>query len=175
MKTLILFRHGKSDWDPETRGDHERPLAKRGVAAARAMGRLLSLAGEAPDSIVTSSATRARTSVELAREAGQWEAPVRVTRSLYEATPHLVMEELKAEPDSTSALLMAGHQPTWSELTSLLISGGVVPFPTAGMARIDLHIGSWKDDARGAGELVWFMRPKFFTKGHFDFVGRAIS
>ncbi len=172
MKTLILFRHGKSDWDHETGGDHERPLAKRGLRAARTMGRLLSLAGEAPDSIVTSSATRARTSVELAREAGRWDAPVRVTRSLYEATPFIVLEEVQAEPDSTSALLMAGHQPTWSELTSLLISGGVVPFPTAGMARVDLHISSWKDDARGTGELVWFMRPKFFTKGNFDFVGK---
>ncbi len=171
MKTLILFRHGKSDWDHET-GDHERPLAKRGLTAARTMGRLLSLAGEAPDSIVTSSATRARTSVELAREAGPWEAPVRVTRSLYEATPHLVMEELKAEPDSTSALLMAGHQPTWSELTSLLISGGVVPFPTAAMARVDLSISSWKDAARGTGELVWFIRPKLFTNGNFDFAGK---
>ena len=113
--------------------------------------------------------------MELAREAGQWEAPVRVSRSLYEATPRLVLEELKAEPDSTLVLLMVGHQPTWSELTSLLIAGGVVPFPTAGMARIDLHIGSWKDDARGAGELVRFMRPKFFTKGNFDFVGRTIG
>ena len=137
--------------------------------ASRTMGRLLRCAGDVPDSIVTSSAVRARTSVELASEAGAWDAPVRVTRSLYEATPFVVLEEVRSEPDATLTLLLAGHEPTWSELASLLISGGALRFPTAAMARIDLHIGSWKDAAYETGELIWFLRPKFFTKGDFDF------
>lgn len=170
MKTLILFRHGKSDWDSGARSDHDRPLAARGRKASRTMGRLLTRAGQAPDSILTSSATRARASAELAREAGGWDTSVRVSRALYEATPFMVLEEIRAEPDATATLLLAGHQPTWSELTSLLISGGVVSFPTGAMARVDLHVDSWKRAAQGTGELVWFMRPKFFTKGDFDFV-----
>ena len=39
MKTLLFFRHGKSNWDADYDVDHNRPLAKRGRKAARAMGR----------------------------------------------------------------------------------------------------------------------------------------
>jgi phosphohistidine phosphatase len=56
MRSLILFRHGKSDWDAPYGSDHERPLAHRGKEAAICMGRMLSQAGQAPDLAVSSSA-----------------------------------------------------------------------------------------------------------------------
>ena len=80
MKKLIVFRHGKSDWEGDVGSDHERRVAPRGQKAARTMGRFLSLARQAPDSIIASSAVRARTSAELAKEAGKWKAEIRVTR-----------------------------------------------------------------------------------------------
>lgn len=170
MKTLILFRHGKSDWDTDTGEDHERRVGDRGRKAARTMGKFLSLTGQAPDAAVTSSAVRARTTLDLAREAGKWACPVRVTRALYEATPFIVLEEIRAEPDTTTTLLLAGHEPTWSELSSLLIGGGIIEFPTAAMIRIDLEIAAWKEAGQGKGVLVWHVPPKLFTKGEFDFV-----
>src|SRR4029453_10627238 len=115
MKTLYLFRHGKSDWEGDDGNDHERPISKRGEKAARAMGKFLAQAGRVPDSIVTSSAVRARTTVEIAARAGGWKAPVRTTRALYEAAPEAVLEEVRAEADGTETLLLAGHEPTWSE------------------------------------------------------------
>ena len=48
MLSLILFRHGKSDWDAPYANDHERPLANRGKEAARCMGRLLSHTRQVP-------------------------------------------------------------------------------------------------------------------------------
>ncbi len=168
MKTLIILRHGKSDWDT-AESDHERPLAPRGVRAAELVGRLLRLADQVPSSVITSSAVRARTTAELAASAGEWNAPVRVTRALYEATPFAVLNEVRAEPDASESLLVAGHEPTSSELVGQLTGGGVCRFPTAAMARIDLPITSWADAGRGIGELVWFFPPKFFTKGTFPF------
>ena len=38
MKRLILMRHAKSDWSHPGRSDHDRPLNRRGVKAAPAMG-----------------------------------------------------------------------------------------------------------------------------------------
>ena len=49
MKTLLLLRHGKSNWDAQYQLDHDRPLAKRGRKAAALMGRYLSALDEAPD------------------------------------------------------------------------------------------------------------------------------
>ena len=169
MKTLIFFRHGKSDSDADQGVDHERPLARRGREAARTMGRFLGLANLAPDSAVTSSAVRAQTTLELAREAGQWRCPVRVTRALYEATPAAVLREVREERDASSVLLLVGHQPTWSETVSLLAGGGSVRFPTAAMARVDLDVDSWKSAEFGTGELVWLVPPKLFGGGEFDF------
>ena len=48
MKTLILFRHGKSDWSGGTENDHDRPVSKRGRTAAQVMGRFLTLARQVP-------------------------------------------------------------------------------------------------------------------------------
>jgi phosphohistidine phosphatase len=169
MKSLILFRHGKSDWDTPSGIDHDRAVSERGQRAARTMGRLLELADQAPDSVVTSSAVRARTTVELAAEAGRWKCPVRVTRALYEATPFQVLSEIQAEAQATRTLLLAGHEPTWSELASLLVGGGALGVPTASMARIDFDVEEWKSVAYGKGLLVWLLPPKLFTKGEFDF------
>ena len=168
MKTLYLFRHGKSDWEGHDGNDHERPISKRGEKAARTMGKLLSLAGRVPDSIVTSSAVRARTTVEIAARAGAWKAPVRLTRALYEALPEAVIEEIRSEPDGTETLLLAGHEPTWSELAGLLIGGGNVGMPTGAIAAVELEIESWKDAGAGKGRLLWLLVPKFFTEGSFD-------
>ena len=72
MKTLILFRHGKSDWNTDYAADHDRPLAKRGRNAAATMGAMLARIEQVSDRVLTSSAVRARETVELAAEAGGW-------------------------------------------------------------------------------------------------------
>lgn len=163
-KQLILLRHGKSDWNADFESDHERPLAKRGVKAAKAMGRLLSAAGQIPDAIIASSAVRAYSTVELALKAGQWNCPLQVTDSLYEAEPAQVLREIKQAPDAIGALLLVGHEPTWSQLTSLLIGGGRIGFPTAAMARIDFELDTWKQVEYGQGRLIWLLQPRFFTQ-----------
>ena len=41
MLNIIIFRHGKSDWDANYDMDHNRPLSKRGYKAAKLMGRYI--------------------------------------------------------------------------------------------------------------------------------------
>ena len=166
-KHLLLFRHAKSDWDTQAEDDHTRPLAKRGVSTAQAMGQVLSASGQVPDLVVTSSAVRAKTTVKLARAAGKWKCPVETTDALYDTDAASVLEEIRALPNSASTVLLAGHEPTWSELASFLIGGGNLRFPTAALARIDLEVPGWHAVTFGRGELVWLLQPKFFTKGKF--------
>ena len=66
MKSVILFRHGKSDWNANYNDDYERPLAKRGIKASKIMGQMLSNRNEIPDQIISSTSLRTRTTVELA-------------------------------------------------------------------------------------------------------------
>ena len=166
-KHLLLFRHAKSDWGTAAENDHARPLTKRGIAAARAMGRILAASGQTPDRVVTSSAVRAKTTLEVARAAGKWKSPTTISDALYAADAAAVLQEIRALPKSATTVLFVGHEPTWSELASFLIGGGNLRFPTAALARIDLTVPGWHAVTFGRGELVWLLQPKFFTKGKF--------
>lgn len=166
-KRLLLFRHAKSDWHAGALNDHERPLTKRGREAARVMGRVLAAADQLPDLVVTSSAVRAHTTVELAHEAGGWTCPIETSDALYDTDAASVLEEIRGLPDSADKVLLAGHEPTWSEVASRLIGGGDLRFPTAVLARLDLDVARWRDATFGSGVLVWLLQPKFFVEGDF--------
>ena len=164
MKTLLILRHGKSDWNADFRYDHERPLNKRGEKAARAVGRYLTATDQVPERVITSTAVRARDTLALALEAGGWTSEVRETDALYEATLSDVLREVQAEPDEADRLLLVGHEPTWSSMVSELIGDARVRFPTAAIARIDLDVGRWADVQWGGGELVWLIPPKLLPE-----------
>lgn len=168
-RKLILFRHAKSDWKGPFRHDLERALNTRGERAARTMGRLLALSGQLPDVALTSPAVRARETLELASKAGSWTCAIEEDRELYDSSPRRVLDVIRRTSDSCRRLMLVGHEPTWSQLASLLIGeGGQLRFVTASMARMDFRLDSWKDIAFGSGELVWLLQPRFFTDGQFE-------
>ena len=160
MKTLFVMRHAKSDWGVAFGDDHERPLARRGVKAARRMGRFLTDAGAAPQLVVSSTAVRALTTAELAAEAGDWGCPIVTTRKLYASDVESVLERVGKTRTGVERLLIAGHEPTWSTLVAWLIGGGQVRMPTAAVACLDLPHGEWTDLAPGTCELRWLMTPR---------------
>ena len=160
MKTLLVMRHAKSDWGAAFGDDHERPLARRGVKAARRMGRFLADAGAAPQLVISSTAVRALTTAELAAEAGDWGCPIITTRDLYASDAESVLERVGETEAGVERLLIAGHEPTWSTLVTWLIGGGRVRMPTAAVACLDLPHGEWVDLAPGTCELRWLMTPR---------------
>lgn len=163
VKTLLLMRHGKSDWDAEYGEDFDRPLAKRGRQAAKRVGRFLARRGEVPDRVLTSSAVRARDTVARVMAVAGWSCPVEEARDLYEAAPETVLRRIHRCPDEATRLLVAGHEPTWSMLTSALIGGASVRFPTAAVARIDFEVARWRQVSFGRGTLVWLVTPKLLA------------
>ena len=139
MKRLILFRHGKSDWHAPYGSDPERPLNQRGVRAAETMGRLLARTGLAPDHAIASSAVRARTTLELAHSAGDWECSTEWSDALYGTTAGGALAVAAVAPAGCVSLMLVGHEPTWSQLARHL-TGGHVTVKTATVIGIDLPI-----------------------------------
>lgn len=164
MKTILLLRHGKSNWDAQTQIDHDRPLAKRGRKAAALMGRYLTALAELPDLACSSTAVRARDTAQRAAEAGEWPCQVTLTESLYHASPDQVLDVVRKTDGAVDRLLLAGHEPTWSRLTGRLIGAASLKFPTAAIARIDLSIDNWRDADYGKGTLVWLVTPKLLEQ-----------
>ena len=163
MKTLILLRHAKSDWGSGFERDHERPLNARGRRSAHSVGCFLAAAQEVPDAVVTSSAVRARTTVELAAEAGGWHCPVEVASVLYEATGEAVLEVIRRRPDAQSSVLLAGHEPTWSKLVEQF-TGARAKIVTATLVRIDFAVAHWREVRFAGGTLIWLLSPKLLER-----------
>lgn len=165
MKRLLVMRHAKSDWDAGYARDHDRPLSKRGKRAAATMGRLLADIQEVPELVVSSSATRAHTTADLAAHAGSWMCPIEVSGDLYGTSPGEALRIIHRTPDQVDRLMVVGHEPTWSGLVHRL-TGGAVQMKTATVVIIDLLVGrSWDSGDMVQGEIVAVLQPR-----HFEYV-----
>ena len=166
MRTLLLFRHGKPDWDADYSDDHERPLAERGRKGARKMGRFITTARATPDRALVSSAVRTRETLATAAAAGAWTGPARVTDALYDARPADVLREIQAEGADAATLVVVGHEPSMSGLVRML-TGARAEMKTAAVACIRFEVDSWEAVGPEAGTLEWLIRPGVFRPGKY--------
>lgn len=166
MKTLLVMRHAKSDWNAEHGGDHERPLNDRGIRSARIMGKVLTADGLAPDLVVTSTAVRARSTASLAKAAGQWDCEIILDPSLYGTGADAAVQSATSVPDS-DRLMLVGHQPTWSILVSVL-TGEKTEMKTATVVAIDFDIEDWEDLPSVRGSISATYQPRDYFGSDFD-------
>ena len=164
MKTLQLLRHAKSDWNADYGDDHQRPLNSRGEKAAETVGRFLAAIDQVPDLVVSSSAVRARTTAEMAQEAGSWQRTLEVTRDLYASHAEAVLDHVKRLDNRHQSVLLVGHEPTWSDLAGRLIGNASLRVATATLVRIDFHVERWSALELGRGTLIWMIPPKVLQR-----------
>lgn len=160
MKTLLVLRHAKASPDDSSISDHDRPLTKRGLKAARRMGELLREQQLVPDHVLSSTAERARTTAELTAQESGYVAPVELLRELYLAEPPAYLEALRRVPAGAERVLVVGHNPGIEALLFRL-TGATEHMPTGALAACELPIASWQDlrtETRGTLQNVW--RPK---------------
>jgi phosphohistidine phosphatase len=159
-KTLLVLRHAKSSWDFPDLDDHDRPLNARGRRAAPRMGQLLAEEDLVPDLVLSSTAVRARTTVELALDAADCGPPVVLDESLYPTYPEVVEELLRAVSDDHERVMIVGHNPGLEALIEA-VTETLERFPTAALAHIRLPIDRWGDfELDGRGELANLWLPR---------------
>ncbi len=159
MRRLYVLRHAKSDWTVGA-ADHARPLNGRGVRSAEAIGRVLGEAGEEPARIVSSTATRARSTAELVMEAAGWDVPLVVTDDLYLTGVAGTLDVVAREGGALGSLMIVGHEPTWSNVIEYL-TGGVVAVKTATVAALDTH-ATWGTLRERSCSLGFVLHPRMF-------------
>ena len=162
MKRLLVMRHAKSDWTHAV-PDHDRPLNDRGLRTAPMMGQALTKMTVAPDHVVCSTAVRARTTAEMASEAGGWDAAIELRPGMYGASATEVLEELLSVDDKHETVMVVGHQPTLGSLVHQL-TGASAQMRTATVASIELLIGSWSDVLDAHGELAFLLQPRMLDR-----------
>lgn len=162
MKELIVIRHAKSSWSAPALTDRERPLNKRGLAAAPRVARELVDLGICPSSFVASPAVRAWDTAKViagAYDCGEEEI-VRADE-IYEASSSELLSIIGQFDESWSSVAMFGHNPGFHEIVErLLRKGGIDHFPTCAVAHLRLDVDYWGAVDDGCAELVRFFVPR---------------
>jgi phosphohistidine phosphatase len=154
--TLILLRHGKSDWSGGE-PDLHRPLADRGRRQAAEAGRWLeAIAGRLVLALV-SPAERARRTWEIA--SAELESPPRTTfeERVYAASEGTLLDLVRNLADDLGTVVLVGHNPGLEDLGSTM-TGQWVLMKTSGLAVITID-GLWSAAGRSSGDLTAFGRP----------------
>jgi phosphohistidine phosphatase len=160
VKTLLIMRHAKSAWSQEDIPDQERPLNKRGKHDAPRMGDLLKGEGLLPDLIISSTAKRARSTVELVAEASDYDGEIRWEESLYATGPEAYIAVLRTLPAEVGRVMVVGHNPGLEELVAMLTDEWA-RLPTSAVAEARLNISDWADlGYEPVGKLAHVWRPK---------------
>lgn len=157
MKTLLLARHAKSDWGIHGLSDHDRPLNGRGRRDAPAMAGHLVEDGMGLQRIVSSTATRARTTAD--EYASAFGLEVIEEPALYAASAPTILEVASALTDDVEVAMLVGHNPGMTDAVAEL-TGSFVEFPTCAIAECAVDIGSWADLIEGSGRLLRLRTPR---------------
>jgi phosphohistidine phosphatase len=153
MPTLVLLRHGKSDWAGD-HADRDRPLSTRGRRQAAEAGRWLAAHGPALDLAVVSPARRASATWDAV--AAQLAAPPPAERveAAYTFAGGDLRDLVAGLPDVSAAALV-GHNPALEELVQEL-TGEARSMRTAELAVLAWD-GSWS--APGDASVLAHGRP----------------
>jgi phosphohistidine phosphatase len=164
MRFVYLLRHAKSSWKSGM-PDHERPLARRGQRAAKAICRHVREQGVEPELVLCSTARRARETLEWI-EPALGSPAVRIERPLYGARGDALLDRVRAVPDEVGSVMLIGHNPGLQQLALDLVQpaagaqGLEAKYPTAALVTLAFVAPSWCLIEPGAAELVGFVRPR---------------
>ena len=176
-KQLYVLRHAKSSWDDPGLGDHERPLAPRGIRAANLLHDHIRGAGIAPALVLCSSARRTRETLECVSPGGE----ILIEPDLYDASSADLVQRLKRVPDTTPSVMVIGHNPAVQTLVLRLAglagdndlrssgnldrgpAGDIADierkFPTGALATLRFEC-AWSELGPGCADLVGYIRPR---------------
>ena len=155
MKSVILFRHGKSDWNASYGSDHDRPLNKRGIEAAKKMGQFLYSKHQVPDLVISSTAIRAKTTIELAMKSSNWSSELILEKGIYGGSPDYLLSLIHIQKEKHGSICLVGHEPNFSSLNLC-----VHILTVLNMAKISFDVNSWVNVQFSTGKLEWHQQPK---------------
>lgn len=167
-RLLLLMRHGKAE-SGSGQSDHERTLADRGVSQAQLVGEYLAAQNVQVSRVLVSDATRTRQTWDsaVARMPG-FDGEVSFHEEIYAGGPAEVLALVHEVPSEHPVVMVVGHEPTISSLTSLLAdddseAGAAaqarIGMPTGATAVLSGALESWSDLVEESLTLHTIVRP----------------
>ena len=161
MKSLIVLRHAKSNWDANYDGDINRPITDAAQQRARSTGAMLQTRGIDIDYALVSPALRTQQTFENLIKGYDKTIAHQIQDEIYHGNLEQLLSILQNTPDTYQSVMMVGHEPTCSFFTEQLLKKvqTQIIFKTASIAKIDFELESWSD-------VNWLI-------GSLDFIDRV--
>lgn len=161
MKTLILVRHAKSDWNVPGLGDIDRPLNERGKKDAPEMARRLRKKGIKIDAFVSSPAKRAlRTARFFAEAYDVKKDDIVVEKVLYGALSSQFEQVVASMKDKNDTIAIFSHNPGITEYANTLCNVHTDNIPTCGLFAVQADIDKWGDFSQAEKMFLFYDYPK---------------
>jgi phosphohistidine phosphatase len=163
VNEIYLLRHGIAV-DPSFSGvpDDARALTEKGIKRMREIARGLAALALELDAVVTSPLIRARETAEIVADALDIRDRLEASNVLATGSDPATIERwLRGRAEGS--LMLVGHNPTLSELVSLLVVGArrspICELKKGGMAALHRAEGS-----SGLYELSWLAPPRLLRR-----------
>jgi phosphohistidine phosphatase len=163
MKTLLLVRHAKSDWDDPSLKDFDRPLNDRGKRDAPMMAQRLIDRKVKIDAFIASPAKRARKTAEaFVKEYKKDKDDILFIDKLYLAEPSAFLEVIREADKEYDTIAVFSHNPGITEFANTLTPGQVRTdnIPTCGVFAVKADTKKWKDFEEAKKDFWFFDYPK---------------
>lgn len=163
-RELYILRHAKSDWNAGSEDDASRPLNKRGRRDAQRIGAWLREQYLYPGWIYSSTAVRARETLEtIERELNLPHERVVYAGKLYLASLNSLLAFLVDIPHEQNSVMLVGHNPGLDDLVNY-ISSTAIPLTDSGKLMTTACLARFKlpddwSELQDQGELIQFVRP----------------
>jgi len=158
---LYLVRHAQSAEKHIGQNDSERELTPTGVKEALLIGSYLLKQKISLDSIMTSTAERARATAGLIGDALKTDLEkIILQEELYEASPRTLLQFITTLEDTHHHVLCVAHNPAISYLAEYISKAEIGDMVPAGMAIIQFDLHGWSEVGQGNGELVQYVYPE---------------
>jgi phosphohistidine phosphatase len=153
---LYFLRHGPAaDREQWEGSDFDRPLTAQGRERIEAEAKTLKRLDLRLDEILTSPLVRAEQTAVIVADALKMRDNLTRDARLGPGFEVDRLANILREHREASALMLVGHEPSFSETVSRLIGGGAIELRKGGLARVDLP-----DPAQAQGELAWLLPPR---------------
>jgi phosphohistidine phosphatase len=159
-RTLLVLRHAKTEDSRPGSKDSERRLTPDGERAALEVGDYLRTQGMAVDTVLCSSAVRARQTLDLLKLGDQLDPDrVEIADRFYNAGTDTLINAVRELPNDCHVALLVGHAPGAPGLvyeltepttsTPEAVSAIEGRFPAAALARLEIE-GDWSGVEKGS-------------------------
>jgi len=157
---LYFLRHGVAAERPDWKGnDAERPLTEDGKERMARSAAVLARLDLELDAILTSPLARARQTADIVAAALNAKDKLLHESRLGIGFDRDQLAEILRDHAGAEALMLIGHEPSFSETISALIGGGRIVCRKGGLACVKLG-----DRTSLKGELLWLIPPRLLAR-----------